>query len=251
MAKPAALTALSTNSGYYDSISHAWGFLEGSGTSIDSRAGSSLTFSPTGIGWTTIGGEPAILANDKWSSYMSMSSSTTFLNRTSWSIAFRAKLTSTSSGSRLLSNSNSGLHYVAMQPGGSGVGKLRVNTSGGGVYIVNNPDYGVDANYAIVCDIDISQVLFYKNGSLLGGVEIIDPDSTGFTINSLCGDVSSTGDGLEGTLTYMYIWNGRALDSTEVSDLNTDPYRIYSSTASMRSHTPPVSRANLLHYLGR
>lgn len=251
MAKPVSGSALDTNSTYYDSLSNAWGFLEGSGTfSVDSRTRLNATFSHTDISWTTNASEAVIsstnTANHAW---IDLNQTVSLEAGVSWTIAFNMHLNEFLSDGVLLANSAED-SYVAMMAGGSP--HIRVYSTTGRLYTFTNFAYTVASNYAIVYDSTIEQMLFYKDGAVSSGVDVLSPSESGLELNRMIGDSSAlVGQTLEGVLRYMYIWPGRALDSSLVADLHTDPYRIYSSTARMLSRTPTASRANLQHILGR
>jgi hypothetical protein len=81
------------------------------------------------------------------------------------------------------------------------------------------------ADYAIVYDFSAQQITMYKDGAVLTAA-VSFTSSADLDIDTIMGGYTQAANryALVGDLHYLYIWDNRALDATEVGEIHTDPY---------------------------
>jgi hypothetical protein len=226
MAKPASGTALDTGHALYTSMIHAWGLLEGTGTTItDSRGTNHGTLRSSGL-WSTDADGPTVVETDGTQRTIALGSTVTIgASDADFSIAWRAKQTTTNNNGMLLGPNNTQAEYIWMRD----ANYARVNMNGSSYNFTDLTTFTTNANYLLVRDFEAGvtdHLLLYKDGTLVReensagwGSIAFDTIMNGWT---LADDL-----GLEGTLNYLYVWSGRALNSTDASTLHANPYVIF------------------------
>lgn len=221
MAKPASGTALDTGHALYTNLAHAWGLLEGTGTtSVDSRGTKDLTLSSSGLWTTNGGGENIIRIGTATAAPLALATSLTLGGGSAhWSIAFRAKQATSNNEGMILgdnSNTNDFLWF-------SGGNYLRFRSSSGGDFDFSSlTTFTTTANYLITS----SDGKIYKDGSLVQTLGAFTPT---LNVTHLGNGYTSTTLALVGDIEYVYVWTNRTLNLTDAGTLHTDPYVIYQS----------------------
>jgi Carbohydrate esterase, sialic acid-specific acetylesterase len=239
MAKPASGATLDTGHSLYTSLLHAYAMLEGSGsTTADSRSGNTLTIGGT-VSWATDGSGDAILDCAGGStSQLDPASDIVLAHATSWSVAFRAKWDTATGTLGGIAGASS--NYIFFQS----TSNLRYRPAAGSGSDSNfncgADAFLTDANYLLVFNAATPSLSLYRNGTLV----LIDTTSIDGTITfaRLAGLGATTSFALAGTMTYFYVWNGRALNATDASNLHSDPYAFFSPAgATSYTFTGPTS----------
>lgn len=221
MPKPSSGSSLDTGHALYSSLLHAWGLLEGSGSSsVDSRNGNTLTLG-TGATWTTNGsGEAVLVFAGTGATVSPLASTVTLANGTNWSVAWAAKQTTTGNQGVLFANTTSGLLYQSATNF-----RYRSTTPADANFSGASP-FTTTANYVLSYDSEANQVSLYKNGTL---ISTLTAPSGNLVATHIGSQGTTTSFRLLGQLEYLYVWSGRALNSTEAGTLNTDPYVVFVS----------------------
>lgn len=242
MAKPASGSTLNTGHALYTSLAAVWGMLEGSGTtSADSTGnGHTLTFAGGGGAptWSTDGSGDAVIAiGTALNQPLAVGTPFSLSGSSPWSIAFRFKQTADDDAGMVLGDKDDNSNFLWQS--GSTLNQFRFRddaASGGSDF--TNASSTTDANYVMVYDqAGDGLIHLYKDGSQIG-TGIAKPSAGSLSIDTLGNGYTSTTYALVGTLTYCYVWSGRALNSTEVSSLHSDPYQFFVAPGK----SPPVFR---------
>lgn len=230
MAKPASGTPLNTEHALYTSLAAAWGMLEGSdGTSADSTGnGHTLTLG-TGLTWTTISGEAALDSDGSTTGQaLAITSPIACAGTSPWSFAWRAKQDASDNDGMIAGNENNGgaNSFIWFQGGTSLFFRSNAPSSYSFTGLTN---FTADANYLLVWDqAGDAKLHLYKDGSEIGTGMSVTANDAAITFRSLASGYDGAGlFALTGTITYAYLWSGRALTSADASTLHADPYVIF------------------------
>lgn len=228
MAKPASGTALDTGHALYTNLTHAYGCLEGSGTtSVDSKGGNDLTLSGSGL-WSSDGDGPTLVnTSNTNNSPLTPASAISFTTQQDWSMAWRAKQTSNDDNGMIVGDPSGSTNYLWMR-GSSYLRFVNANSA--------NNFTGVSTFTALDDWLYTTEYIAgttYRHRLYQNGVEVsgspIDNAAIGnnLTIAAIMGGFSNLA--LVGTLSYLYIWKDRLLTSTDAGMLDTNPYVIFTS----------------------
>jgi hypothetical protein len=186
-------------------------YTQGSGL-WDAKAGAMLA--KTGTAGTAVEGGANVVLGDG-ATYYALASTLTLSGP--FTILFRARTTTAGSnasmvcGSRLDNN-----NFVWLASSGSQM-TLRAN---GNSRALANSASNVAANYALSRDAG-GTLSLYKNGTFVAS----GPQASAMTITHILSGYTSTSFIHNGSLEFMHIINGVALNATEVASYNTDPYQ--------------------------
>lgn len=251
MAKPASGTGLDTGHSLYTDLEAVYGLLEGTGsTSADSFGSNHLTLSGSGL-WGSDGDGPILaLTNNADNKPAELATRIGFNGTVSFSIAFGAKQTTSNTDGMVMGDPDSAEPYVWFNGGNY----LRVKAdNGANADFTSLTSFTTQADYLLVYEFipSVSTLLYlYKDGTLTGDSPI--NIAVDFIIDSL-GNGFNTGSGalaLVGSLSYVYVWRGRALDATDASTLATDPYVIFAGGGGGGTGQPTMRRWGGVPHVG-
>jgi hypothetical protein len=228
MAKPSSSATLNTGHALYTNLTAVWALLEGSGTtSADKKGSRTLTLSGSGL-WSTDGDGPVILTTSNADSApLALASSIALDGSHNFSIAWRAKQTTSNDNGMLLGEPANGNNYIWMR-GGTGITFKIAGTVVGTFSGIT--DFTALDDYVFTAELEPAVTYhyhLYKNGTEVSGSPV---DNAGvglaMTITHLLnGHTSSLA--FVGTLSYLYFWTDRILTSTEAGTIDSDPYAIF------------------------
>lgn len=224
--KPASGTALDTGGAFYSGLAAVWAMLEGSGgTSADSKGSRTLTLDAAAT-WSTDGaGDPIIAIGSAVATPLALASSLGLVNTNQWSVAWRAKQT-TSNNQGVIAGSTNGGGDLIWYVGGT---ELAYENSGGTAFAFTGETlFTSDHNWLLTFDQAVGAHL-YKDGTEISGSPKAGVNGGTLTITKLGGGFNSTGLTLIGTMTYLYVWNTRLLSGAEAATLSSNPYTIFQS----------------------
>lgn len=231
MAKPASGTSLNTGHALYTALEAVWAMLEGTGTtSADSTGnGHTLTFAGGGTAptWSTDGAGDAIIAlGTALTQPLAVGTPFTLADGVDWSIAWRFKQTTDSNNGMVIGETGTQLSFV-WQAGVALNGIRFRNVADDTDADFANADATTDKNYLLVNDFSGDGKLhLYINGSEVG-TGVTPSGGTDLDIDTLGNAYSSTTFALIGSFTYCYVWDGRALTSSDATALHADPYDLF------------------------
>jgi hypothetical protein len=228
MAKPASGTALDTGHALYTNLTHVWALLEGTGTTIaDSRGTNTGTLRSSGL-WTTDSEGAIVRETDGTQRTIALGSTVTLgSSNANWSIAFAAKQTTGNNNGMFVGPNNAQAAYVWLRD----ANYLRFQDSAAnGANFTGVTTFTTRANYVLTHEFEsgvTDHIRLYKDGSLISDEQrpagydtlAFDTIGNGWT---LADDL-----GLEGDISYLYVWAGRLLNLTEVGTIHTNPYAIF------------------------
>lgn len=253
MAKPASGTALDTGHALYTSLEAVWAMLEGTGTtSADSTGnGHTLTFAGTGTppSWSTDGAGDAIIAiGTAHNQPLAVGSPFSLADNTDWSIAWRFKQTADNDAGMILGDKDDNNNFVWQS--GTSVNGVRFRNGNNGT----NADFSnavatTEKNYLLVNDFSGDGKLhLYIDGTQVG-TGVTPAGNTDISIDTVGNGYGGTTFALVGSLTYVYVWSGRALSSSDATVLHSDPYDFFDAGGG--SLAPPVFRRSTRFFKGR
>ncbi len=225
MAKPANGATLNTGHALYTSLAAVWAMLEGSGgTTADLTGSHNLTLGDSAV-WTTIGGEAAISIPSPaglTAQPLAVASPFTLSAASPWSIAWRGKESADNGAGMTIGDKDDTSNFVWMSGNND---FLRFRSSNTTDHDFALSLFTTDANYLLAWDqAGDGKVHLYKDGSQVGTGVASTTSNAGLSIDTVGNAYSGQNFALNGTLTYCYVWSGRALNSTDASTLHSDPY---------------------------
>lgn len=254
MAKPASGSTLNTGHTLYSSLAACWAMLEGSGTtSADSRGSRTLTFAGGGTPptWSTDGAGDAVIAiGTAIANPLALASSLTLSSANAWSLAWRAKQDASGTAGIVCGSSTTSNNFLFF----NGVTALRYRNSTPTDYdYASAQPFTTDANYLLTYDPAAASgtLRLYKDAAEVSGSP--KTSVTGSLVMATLGGVSSVNTfALVGTITYLYVWDGRTLDGAEASALHADPYEFFGAggaePAAPSSLARSFARVRASHY---
>ena len=225
MAKPASGTAIDAGHALAANLEAAWGLLEGSGTSSADATGNGhdLTLASAGY-WGTDGGDPVLVIGSANAAPAAVTSPIVFGSGVSWSIAWRAKQTSSGNAGMVAGNRTNTNEFVWM----NGTSISFRNATNVTVNFTGQTPTTI-ADYVMTSDggAPTSSVKLYKDGTLVDTLSSTAGGAT-WTVNTLGNGYSTnTGFALIGQLDYCFLWSGRTLDATEAAAIDADPWAMF------------------------
>jgi hypothetical protein len=230
MPQPSGQVLLDTGKPNYASTSF-W-YTQGSGL-WDAKAGAMLA--KTGTAGTAVEGGANVVLGDG-ATYYALASTLTLSGP--FTILFRARTTTAGSnasmvcGSRLDNN-----NFVWLASSGT---QLTLRANGNSRALANSAS-NVAANYALSRDAG-GTLSLYKNGTFVAS----GPQASAMTVTHILSGYTSTSFIHNGSLEFMHIINGVALNATEVASYNTDPYQDLQA-ASLTVSPPLVDSASAVY----
>ncbi len=224
--KPVSGTALDTGHALYTSLLAAWGFLEGSGNSIDSKGSNNLTLS--GGAWGTDGaGDACYSVSTAAASPCALTSTINLAGTSSWSVAWRAQKNANDIQGMVYGNNDTAQFY--WQDGGANI-QVR---SGGDIFFGVSSFTAMDDWVQTFNPAGSHTMRVYQNGVEVSGSPNGSANANqALLFQALMGGYNGTSTfGFEGKLSYFYVWDGRELSSTEAATLHTTPYVVYQAAA--------------------
>jgi Concanavalin A-like lectin/glucanases superfamily len=236
--KPASGTPLNTGSPLYTGLTAAWGFLEGSGTPLDSVGGVAATFSTSPApSWGSDSEGPKILFGSDGAE-LDIATPINLVGGTSWTVAWASKQTAANDQGMVFGHSGNTDFFIWFE-GGTPQITTRFNQTPGGPNLTGGDgltsgncttrnDWCLTAAFSSGT-IDFA---YYLNGTHLATHSVSEQAGTD-TINAI-GNGYNRGSGLSliGEMEYFYVWNGTALSSGNVATLAANPYTIFGAGAS-------------------
>ncbi len=232
MAKPASGTTLDTGNALYTSLLAVWALLEGSTTSsADSKGSNTLTLSSSGLWSTNGGGENIIHLTSAIVTPLDLASDITLSASSSWSIAFRAKEATNGTAGMILGDQSGSNNFFWFKSNSTFT--YRNGSASDLDFVGSAGDTTTTANWVLTYTHTgggVGDVKCYRNGSQVGTTQSSKVGS--LVIKALGNGYSSNTFSLIGDIEYVYIWDGRALSSGDVSTINSSPYGFFSAAGS-------------------
>jgi lysophospholipase L1-like esterase len=222
-AKPTAGTALNTGSTLYPNLNNAWGFLEGSGSTVTDSMSHSTGSIHTGINWTTDADGPLLTA-PSGTGYISLTSSvTTTYTGGGWSIAWRSQQLNADNQGMILGDNTGTNRFIWFTSGAMTVRAPCGSdlTSGTLSTLTSTHDY--------VLAEDGSTLNLFQDGTL---VWTKNPSISCISFNTLFSGYSGQSFCFLGKMSYIYVWKGVALSTANAVSLHASPYQIFNSAVS-------------------
>lgn len=239
MAKPASGTSLDTGHALYTSLVAAWGLLEGTGTSSADSTGNghTLTLSSSGLWGTNGAGENILHITTGAHTPADIATPLLTASGTPWSIAFRAKQAASNNFGMVLGDDDDINNFVWFQgtqityrPNGAAASYTWTGLTLTTVY-----------NYLLVYDGGTpGNVILYQDGVSLGSKALATGHGA-FSLDTIGNAYTSTTFAHVGDIEYVYVWNNRALNSTDAGTLHSNPYVIFSAPTNSPPNTPTIS----------
>jgi hypothetical protein len=241
MAKPSSSATLDTGHALYANLHACWPLLEGSGTtSADKKGSRTLTLSGSGL-WSTDGDGPVILTTNNSDTFpLSLATSwDNTVNGHKFSLAWRAKQTTSNDAGMLAGNPNNTHDYLWLR-GGTGM-LLRINDGAVGTF--SPTDFTALDDWVLTGELEPAVTYhyhLYKNGAEVASSPIDNGGvGLGWTIAALGNGFSGAGTSFVGTISYVYLWDDRVLTQSEASTLHSDPYALFASAGSVPAPYQP------------
>lgn len=230
MAKPASGTALDGSNALVTGLVNVWAFLEGSGTTTaDSKSSNTATLN-TGATWTTDADGPLINAAGTIAAQMTLASVVTLVSTQSWSIAWRGKQSSAGSTAGMVVGGNTGDadsgEFVWMEGGGPSLNLRSDATEGDRDFTFGADPFTTQHDWVLVWNQGATQLHLYQDGT-----EVASSPLTATSARLDFSVLTGWGGGfsLTGTMSYIYVWENRALTASDASSLSSSPYQIFLS----------------------
>ncbi len=234
--KPASGTSLNTGGAFYSLLTNAWAMLEGSGTTTaDSRAGNTATFtsSPAPTWGSTAEGPQISLGSG--GAYLTLASTVTILQDTSFSIAWGgAKTSGSDSQGTVVGSTDSFLWEYAAS--------LEIYARFAGIetdatWTVTSANLTTRNDWCITASYSAGSFLvnLYLNGVVVASQGVGGANAANTTITLLGTANNSYIDSRSfiGSLEYIYLFNAAlpaGSGTTGVATLATNPYAIFAAS---------------------
>lgn len=196
-----------------------------------------ITLSSAGF-WATDAGDNVISIATGVASPLALGSTITFTANDTWTIAWRGKQAASDNKGMTLGDNTNTKDFIWMNSGN--IVTYRNDSASDFSKTGSAGDTTTKADWALTylnTGPGVGTLQFYRNGSTFGTSNTSGVGS--LIINMLGNAYTSTTFALQGQLDYVYIWSGRALNSSEVSSLASDPYGIFGTSTKA---PPPFKR---------
>jgi hypothetical protein len=230
MAKPASGASLNTGHSLYTSMSMCIALLEGTGTTAaDSVAGTHNGTIGSSSYWATVGGDAVIQLTSPVSNPIAIASPFSFDGTQPYSFAWRAKRDAADNLGMVFGDKDDTANFVWMDEANT---KVRLRSGNSTDYDFTTSGMTTAKDYLLVYDRANTKMRLYVDGTQVGtGVTVSADANATFSLDCL-GNGYGAGNtfAFEGDIHYLYVWTNRALDGTDATTLDTDPYAIFGST---------------------
>jgi hypothetical protein len=221
VAKPASGATLDSGHALATNLVLALPFTEGSGSTSQDVSAGGRVWTRGSISWATEGGD-ACISNADAANTGTLSSTLSIPGNQDWTFAWRSKHTGTTNVGILFGQSANTTDWVYHRNDAASRGIRFRDGSNNTAIIAVATSFSVSVeDHALVYHHSAQTIEYYRDGVLAGSAAatwVADID-----IDSVIGGNNGALAHL-GSLHYLYIWDGRALDSTELTALHADPY---------------------------
>lgn len=234
MAKPASGATLNSGHALATNLVLALPFTEGSGLTSQDVSTGGRTWTRNAVTWTTEGGDVCVTNSDATTNG-TLSSAMNLPGNQDWTMAWRSKhAAATTNGMMLGEAANTTDFLYARNDSGNRSMRFRDSNNNTGTITQATSFAAALEDYVLVYDNTAQTLTLWRDGVSAGSVAA----TWGANIDIDCVIGGNNGTLAHvGTLHYMYIWNNRALNSTEIGDLHTDPYDFLDPPAAVDSIT--------------